>query len=76
MIVVGKYSTPSGIYSINYLNLKKIPFVLSVDGGMIDAEESRLKYFLKKSLISSATGWLSTGEFTNGRFYNQVSHLN
>lgn len=65
VIVVGNYSTPSGIYSINYLNFKKIPFVLSVDGGMIDAEESRLKYLLKKSLISSATGWLSTGEFTN-----------
>jgi len=65
VIVVGNYSTPSGIFSINYLNLKKIPFMISVDGGLIDYDENRAKYLLKKKLISSASGWLSTGEFTN-----------
>lgn len=65
VIVVGNYSTPSGIFSINYLNSKNIPFLISVDGGLIDYEENRAKYLFKKKLMSSASGWLSTGEFTN-----------
>lgn len=65
VIVVGNYSTPSGIFSIKYLNIKKIPFLINVDGGLIDYEENRAKYLLKKNLISSASGWLSTGEVTN-----------
>ncbi|WP_313552507.1 glycosyltransferase family 4 protein [Aerococcus sp.] len=65
VIVIGNYSTPSGIFSINYLNSKKIPFLISVDGGLIDYEEGNFKKNLKTKLISSATAWLSTGEVTN-----------
>lgn len=65
IIVIGNYSSPTGILAIEYLNRKNIPFVISVDGGLIDHEESKLKQNFKTKLISSANAWLSTGETTN-----------
>lgn len=65
IIVVANYSTGNGILSMSYLNIKKIPFIISVDGGLIDYEESNFNKNFKTKLISSATDWLSTGEVTN-----------
>lgn len=65
LIVIGGYSTPSGILAICYLNLKGIPFLLNVDGGIVNKEENIVKYNLKKYLISSAFAWLSTGKEAN-----------
>lgn len=61
-IIVGGYSTPTGALLINYLKIKKIPFVLNIDGGMINEKESNFKKLIKKYFISSASVWLSTGE--------------
>lgn len=61
-IIVGGYATPTGALLINYLKLKKIPYILNIDGGMIKDKESKLKAALKKYFISSASAWLSTGE--------------
>lgn len=61
-IIVGGYATPTGALLINYLKLKKIPYILNIDGGMINDKESRLKASIKKYFISSASAWLSTGE--------------
>lgn len=65
VVVLGNYSTPTGIAAITYLKSKKIPFIISVDGGLINYEESNFKRSLKIKLISSATSWLSTGKATN-----------
>lgn len=64
IIVVGGYSTPTGMLAIIYLNIKKIPYIINVDGGLIK-KDSQLKYKFKKYFISSALAWLSTGERTN-----------
>lgn len=64
IIVVGGYSTPTGMLLIEYLKIKKIPFILNSDGGLIK-KDSKLKYMIKKHFISSARAWLSTGEETN-----------
>lgn len=64
IIVVGGYSTPTGMLAINYMRFKKIPFILNVDGGMIKTD-SKLSYFLKKFLISSASCWLSSSDETS-----------
>ncbi len=64
IFVVGGYCTPSGIISIIYLKLKKIPFVLDFDGGFIK-EGKNIRHYLKKFLISSASWWTSTGPETN-----------
>lgn len=64
LIILGGYSTPSGILSIKYMQLLKRPFVLDCDGGIINQGESPIKYACKKSLISSASWWTSTGDLT------------
>ncbi|WP_222125072.1 glycosyltransferase family 4 protein [Cytobacillus oceanisediminis] len=63
IIIVGGYSTPTGMLSIKILRKRKIPFILNTDGGIIK-EDSKFKYLLKEHYISSATYWLSTGNHT------------
>lgn len=61
IIVVGGYSTPTGMLSIIYMNMHRIPYILNCDGGMVK-DDSKLKYHIKKYFIGSAFAWLSTGE--------------
>lgn len=68
LFIVGGYATPTGMLAINYLKLKKIPFVLNADGGLINRNESFFKRALKKYYIASADFWLSSGEITNSYF--------
>ncbi len=63
LIVIGGYSTPTGMLAIIYLNLKKIPFILNTDGGFIK-EDKKIIYLMKKYFISSANAWLSTADKT------------
>jgi len=79
IIVIGGYSTPTGMLAIEILKFRGIPYVLNVDGGFIK-DDSRLKYLVKKRYIGSASYWLSTGLNTTnylvyygakrGRIYN------
>lgn len=64
LLVVGGYSTPTGMYLIQYLRRYRIPFVLNCDGGLIK-KDSWIKYRIKRFFISSASFWLSTGEACN-----------
>ncbi|MDM0492052.1 glycosyltransferase family 4 protein [Clostridium perfringens] len=64
LIVIGGYSTPTGMLAIEYLRLKKIPFVLNCDGGFIK-KDSFIKRVIKKHFIKSANYWLSTGKIAN-----------
>ena len=64
VIIVGGYSSPTAILALGWLKWKRIPFYMEVDGGLI-REDSRLKYLFKKSLVSSAAFWLSSGEATD-----------
>jgi glycosyltransferase involved in cell wall biosynthesis len=61
-IIVGCYATPTGLLLINYLKLKRIPFILNIDGGLINDKENGLKKSIKRYFISGASAWLSTGE--------------
>ena len=63
-IVICGYSSPTAMLAIQYLKLKKIPFYIEVDGGLIK-QDSWLKYKIKKHFLSSATGWFSSGKETN-----------
>ncbi|WP_054715543.1 glycosyltransferase family 4 protein [Lacticaseibacillus manihotivorans] len=64
VIVIGMYSTPTAMLAIAYLRAHHRPFIISTDGGFV-AHESRLKYHLKRLLISSASSWLSPGKFAD-----------
>lgn len=69
VIVIGGYSTLTGMLAIKYLRMKKIPFILSSDGGFIK-KDSAFKFNIKKYFISSAKAWLSTGENTTNYLIN------
>ena len=51
LIIVANYSSPTGILAIAYLRIKRIPFYIHADGGMI-VQEPLWKFKLKKLLIS------------------------
>ena len=62
-IVIGGYSSPTAVLAMLYLRLRRIPFWMEVDGGLI-RQEGKLKYFVKKNLVCLAKNWLSTGVHT------------
>ena len=62
-IVVCGYSSPTAVLAMAWLRLHRIPFYMEVDGGLI-RQDSKLKYFVKKSLVCLADQWLSTGRHT------------
>lgn len=59
--MLGGYSTPTGMYLINYLKNKKIPFILNCDGGLIK-QDSKIRYKIKKYFISKADFYITTGK--------------
>ena len=62
-IVVCGYSDPTFVLAMVYMRLRGIRFCMEVDGGVI-RRENRAKFLLKRSLVSMAHHWLSTGEAT------------
>ncbi len=66
-IIVGGYSSPTAMLAIEYMRIKKIPFWLEADGGIV-TKETRLKYWIKKHFISAASYWLSSGGVTTEYF--------
>lgn len=64
IIVIGMYSSPTGMLAIEYMKARKIPFILSSDGG-IEKEDFGIKHWMKEHFISAASGWLSTGRLTD-----------
>lgn len=49
---------------IEYLRIKRIPFILNSDGGFIK-NDNTIKYLFKKHFISAADAYLSTGKMTS-----------
>lgn len=58
--VLGGYSTPTELAAIQWLRMRRKPFLLSSDGGF-PARENVWKKRFKTRFISSAAGWLSSG---------------
>lgn len=62
--IICGYSSPTAMVAMAYLRLRKIPFYMEVDGGLI-REEGKLKFLVKKRLVRMANRWLSTGRYTS-----------
>lgn len=62
-IVVCGYSNPTVILAMAYMRLKKIPFWMEVDGGLI-RQDSAWKHKVKSTLVGCADKWLSSGRCT------------
>jgi len=63
-IVVCGYSSPTIMLAMVYMRLHNIPFYMEVDGGLI-RQDSGPKYLFKKSLVSMASRWISSGPETS-----------
>lgn len=62
-IVVCGYSSPTAILAMMYMRLRRIPFYMEVDGGLIRTD-SKWKYAVKKWLITRPDAWISSGKAT------------
>lgn len=62
-IVVCGYAYPTVVLAMVYMRLHRIPFYMEVDGGLI-RETSGPKLWFKRMLVSQATAWISSGEYT------------
>ena len=62
-IIICGYASMTAMLAISYLRINRKPFYLEVDGGLV-RPDSGLKYWLKKQLVSSASGWISSGKHT------------
>lgn len=64
IIIIGFYTSLTSILAIQYMKHKKIKFFISSDGGIIK-KDKKIKYIIKKYLISSADYYLSSGSITS-----------
>ena len=62
-VILGMYSSPTTMLAMLWLKLHGKPFWLEVDGGLI-RQDSRVKYLVKKMLVSAPSGWISSGKHT------------
>lgn len=62
-IVICGYSSPTNMLAMAWLRLKKKPFYMEVDGGLVRADSS-FAYRFKRLLVSSASYWISSGRET------------
>ncbi len=65
IVVVGVYSTPTGMQAVHYLKKNRIPYLLNCDGGMISHGEGAFRKKLKTFLIGGAAAYLSTGNVSD-----------
>lgn len=65
IVVFGMYSTFTAMIAIIWMRLCHKKFFISTDGGFIK-KESKIKFMLKKGIISSASAWLAPGENARG----------
>lgn len=63
LIVIDGYSSITAMICIEYLRIRKIPFVLSADGGRV-SQDSWIKKKIKRLFIGAASAWLSSGSVT------------
>lgn len=65
LIMMNGYSQFAEMKTINYLIKNKIPYVLYINGGIINKCESKFRKNLKTKYISNATYYLSPDENSN-----------
>jgi len=70
-IVIGTHGTPTAKIAIAYMRMKRIPFVLNID-GMISEDVNRYSWLnkkLRKILFAGAKAYITTGDDSIEYFY-------
>lgn len=79
IIIINGYNTLTGIYTIIYCKFCNIPYIISVDGGLLKSE-TKIITVIKEFLLRNATGYLSSGKVTDeylkhyGADINRIGH--
>lgn len=68
-IIIHNFSTPTGIFAINYLKLRRIEYIVESDGGFVKIESKWKKEF-KKTLLNGAIKYFSAAEINDDYFVN------
>ncbi len=58
--IIGGYSSPTAMLAIREMKRRKIPYILSIDGGILHSERSWMQK-IKTYMICGAAMYLSTG---------------
>ncbi len=66
-IIIGGYSLPTYMLAIEYMRLRRIPFVIEADGALLRPEKKSM-YLVKRHFIRSADAWFSSGRATTDYF--------
>lgn len=74
-IFVTSYSYATEMLALIYLKIKRIPYILEVDGGFIRSEIG-LKKFIKTLLISNAKAYFSPSDSTDNYLLHYGAKLN
>lgn len=69
LIIVGDYSSPTGMLAISFLRLKGISYFIHADGGLVN-NDGIVKGAVKRKLISKAAGYMSSGKKTDEYLVN------
>lgn len=64
IVIINGYNTLTGIFSIIFLKIHRLPYIISADGGLLK-QEKKYTYLIKKMLIQGAEGYLSSGSITD-----------
>lgn len=60
-VIFGAYYTPTSMLGMQYMMLKKRPYIIEADGGFIKSEK-KIKKSIKTHFISNAQYWLTSGK--------------
>lgn len=63
-IILGGYSSPTYMFAMEYMKLRKIPFFMNADGGFIKSDTWFIRK-IKTHYIGLASAWLSSGGETD-----------
>lgn len=63
--IIGDYATPTGIFSILYMKMKHIPYMVECDGGAVKENEKKIMRMIKTFLLKSAKSAFSPGHLTD-----------
>ncbi len=63
VIILANYTSPSCIMAILYMKIKRIPFVITADGGFVKNDKWLVRK-IKTNLMSAATYWIVSSKKT------------
>lgn len=73
ILILDGYGSIAQILLIIYLRIKKIPFIMSVDGGIIKDNENYIKMKIKKFCMNSPVAYFSTSNITDNFLKHYIS---